>query len=82
MNRENIQMQLDELRGGNAALGTLVVCLAHALPEPLKAKMFSDFDIAREAVRTTMLNDAAWTDTMLEGFDQQCGAIDQTRLPT
>ena len=44
MNQQDLQKQLDELRGGSAALGVLVVSLAHALPCSLPNKAFADFD--------------------------------------
>jgi hypothetical protein len=71
-----------ELEGKQLATSCLLLALVHSLPRHLRAKVFEQFDTFREAGRGELHMHGEFSDALIAGFDNEIGAIDQTRLPT
>jgi hypothetical protein len=70
----SLKKQLEHLKGENAALGGMIVCVIESLPDEIKARVKSQVNAGIEAARMALMNSPECTDVELDGFEQAVGA--------
>ena len=70
-----LERALDEIAGANVLLSGVIVSLIESLPQPLRSRVLGEISAGVEGARTAMLNDGAWSDAALQGFEREAFAF-------
>ena len=69
------QLEIDHLKGENAALGAILLAMVLCLPEDVRQRVLQHVEAGLEGGRTELLNSPDSTDAELNGYNQVCGAL-------